>query len=354
MSQNDLQNTIRYNLLPDQVENIPDTIDFWANAYFQFEVTSSKATIKNQERVINLFKQFMLNEVGDLQRMKWTPRLTSSFIDHLRKEVKEKDGVNQRRWSDNTIHTKIAHLKTFSKWIHKYKPFPLGDPTEKLKITPKSNNLDIERALSKSERNIILDAADKLLSSGGVSKDRNRFKNIKKRPKRRHYRPFRNRAIIYTLIETGMRRSAVIKIDLHNVDFDKKIIAVIEKGGLTHKYKISQEGLNAIETYIERERSIDNERWNSPALFLTNSPNKKGDGRLTPQVINLIWKKICDDSKINGKTPHSARHAMGKHIIEKTGNISAVQRQLGHKNVAYSVAYARIGDEELQKVLDDR
>jgi len=45
---------------------------------------------------------------------------------------------------------------------------------------------------------------------------------------------------------------------------------------------------------------------------------------------------------------------MGKHIIEKTGNISAVQRQLGHKNVAYSVAYARIGDDELQKVLDDR
>ncbi|KPA16098.1 Integrase family protein [Candidatus Magnetomorum sp. HK-1] len=127
MSQNDLQKTIRYNLPPDQIEkNISDTIDFWAAAYFKFEVTSSKATIKNQERVIDSFKKIMITEVGDLQRVKWTPRLTSGFIDHLRKEVKEKDGIEQRRWSDNTIHTKIAHLKTFAKWIHKHKPFPLG------------------------------------------------------------------------------------------------------------------------------------------------------------------------------------------------------------------------------------
>ena len=38
---------------------------------------------------------------------------------------------------------------------------------------------------------------------------------------------------------------------------------------------------------------------------------------------------------------------MGKHIIEKTGNIAAVQRQLGHKNVAYSMQYSRITAEEL-------
>ncbi|KPA11155.1 tyrosine recombinase XerD [Candidatus Magnetomorum sp. HK-1] len=89
-------------------------------------------------------------------------------------------------------------------------------------------------------------------------------------------------------------------------------------------------------------------------MDLGSTLNKKGDGRLTPQVINLIWKDVCQKAGVNGKTPHSARHAMGKHIIEKTGNIAAVQRQLGHKNVAYSVAYSRITDDELQKVLDDR
>ena len=39
---------------------------------------------------------------------------------------------------------------------------------------------------------------------------------------------------------------------------------------------------------------------------------------------------------------------MGRHIMNKTGNVAAVQRQLGHKNAAYSLQYARITDAELQ------
>ncbi len=45
---------------------------------------------------------------------------------------------------------------------------------------------------------------------------------------------------------------------------------------------------------------------------------------------------------------------MGKHIMEKIGNVAAIQRQLGHKNAAYSMQYARISAEELSKVLEDR
>ena len=45
---------------------------------------------------------------------------------------------------------------------------------------------------------------------------------------------------------------------------------------------------------------------------------------------------------------------MGKHIIAKTGNIAAVQKQLGHKQPAYAMQYARITAEELERVLDER
>jgi integrase len=69
---------------------------------------------------------------------------------------------------------------------------------------------------------------------------------------------------------------------------------------------------------------------------------------------NQIWDDVCKVADVKGKTPHSARHAMGRYIIEKTGNVAAVQRQLGHKNAAYSLQYARITDEELNVVLDGR
>ena len=44
----------------------------------------------------------------------------------------------------------------------------------------------------------------------------------------------------------------------------------------------------------------------------------------------------------------------GRYIIEKTDNVAAVQRQLGHKNAAYSMQYSRITDEELNVILDGR
>jgi hypothetical protein len=40
--------------------------------------------------------------------------------------------------------------------------------------------------------------------------------------------------------------------------------------------------------------------------------------------------------------------------MNKTGNVAAVQRQLGHKNAAYSLQYARITDAEPQSVVDER
>ncbi|MFC1850874.1 tyrosine-type recombinase/integrase [candidate division CSSED10-310 bacterium] len=164
--------------------------------------------------------------------------------------------------------------------------------------------------------------------------------------------------MVYTLIETGMRREAVTNIDLVEVDFNHKTISVIEKGETKekHKYKVSDEGLEAIKNYIEHERSKDNKKFDSPALFLPagSRPKKQNITRLTTWTINKVWNTVAQKAGVKGKTPHSARHAMGKHIIDKTGNPSAVQKQLGHKNVAYSLQYTRITDREMEDVINDR
>lgn len=55
---------------------------------------------------------------------------------------------------------------------------------------------------------------------------------------------------------------------------------------------------------------------------------------------------------IRGKAAHSARLSCIRG--RQCGNAAAVQRQLGHSNVAYSLQYARITDEELQDLLDKR
>ena len=334
--------------------NLSGSLEWWIDQYFKFEVTTAASSQTVQRRDLSLFLSYIKDETGGDQIAAWTPRLSRSFQDRLRKEIDLKDGEGKRRLSDRTINRVMAHLKTFSKWVHKLKPFALGDPMAKVSLLKVGNGLEIERACSAAERRKILDAADLLLRIGGESKDRNRNKGGDVRPKRKGYRAYRNRAVIYCLLETGMRRAAVVNLDLEDVDFKKKAVSVREKGGLIHRYQISNEGLQAIRNYVDGERKADAKAWQSPALFLPASTVAQSSGRLAVNVVNQIWNEVTEIAGVEGKTPHSARHAMGRHLIEKTGNIAAVQRQLGHKNAAYSMQYARISERELADVIEDR
>ncbi len=91
-----------------------------------------------------------------------------------------KDYLKEKEWrkgkigySNRTINLTIAHLKTFAKWIHKLKLFPLGNPMAKLKLMPFGTGLEVERAITPAERRRILDAADSLPLVGGRSRYRN-------------------------------------------------------------------------------------------------------------------------------------------------------------------------------------
>jgi integrase len=106
--------------------------------------------------------------------------------------------------------------------------------------------------------------------------------------------------------------------------------------------------------YLVHERAQDAARWASPALFLAAATVPRGTGHLTVGVVSTVWNAVCRVAQVQGRTPHSARHAMGKHIIAKTGNIAAVQQQLGHRQAAYAMQYARTTTEALGRILDER
>lgn len=324
-----------------------DTLIFWCEVYFAHAVTTAETSRRVQMRDIGLFIRFAKEE-GVVARPLWSPRLSRAFQDFLRTFRKE---GGSRYWSDRTVNRILAHVKTLARWIHHLAPFPLGNPMQEIRLMAVGSNLDVERALSSTERRRILDAADLLASVGGKSKDRRRNKDTgpSSRPVKKNARPWRNRAMIYTLIETGMRRAAIVNLNLESIDWDRSLINAVEKGGMTHSYPISDQGLNAIRDYIARERSLCKD---SPVLFLPVAANSVG--RLTPLVVNQVWGVVCTLAQVKGKSPHAARHAMGRHIIDKTGNIAAVQRQLGHRNVAYSVQYARVSNREMLDVLNDR
>lgn len=333
------------------VNKYEDDLRHWARIYFETQVTTSPRSQKEQQRDLRVFLSFLDQKFGNTVRTTWSPRASRAFLSSLQQTYRQ-DGC--RQWSDRTINRMLAHLKTFAKWLHHNRPFPLGQPMEKIRMLAIGNQLEIERALTKQERNRMLDAADQLLLVGGLSRDRHRHGGTSP-PRRKGFRPYRNRAIISTLIETDMRRTAVTRLNLVDIDFQRRILAVEEKGGSVQPYPISRQGIDAIKEYLEQEREQDEEKWQSTALFLSPCTNPHGNGRLSPKVINTVWNQVRDFAEVaKDKTPHSARHGMGVFIMEKTGNAAAVQRQLGHKNASFSLQYSRITNDELSRILDER
>ena len=169
-----------------------DLLEDWIDGYFQLEVTTAPSSQAVQRRDLRLFLVFMRGEEKSTARLRWTPRLSYAFRTHLRSTL-EPDG--RRRWRDKTVNRITAHLKTFARWRQKRQPFPLGNPMAKLTPLKLPSVLEIERALTESEQRRLLDAADRLLETGGRSRDRKAHRAAD-RPRRKGYRPYRNRAVV--------------------------------------------------------------------------------------------------------------------------------------------------------------
>lgn len=121
---------------------------------------------------------------------------------------------------------------------------------------------------------------------------------------------------------------------------------------------VSKEAARAISDYLERERPVDVEAWNgSRALFLSvHSRVREGDtlkGRMLTETIRRVIAKIADRAGVDGIHPHLFRHQVG-FLMNERGGITAVQKQLGHKNLTYSATYCQRTDEELSGYLDRR
>jgi integrase len=327
-----------------------DDLAAWLEAYFQLAVTTADASQAVQRRDVGRFLAFMQAEVGHTQRPAWTPRLSRAFVNALRATLSEQGA---RRWSDPTINRILAHLKTFAAWVHRQQPLPLGSPLANLATLTTPTVLALERALTPAEQRQLLDAADLLVDIGGRSRDRRAHGSTGDRPRRKGYRPYRNRAIVYTLLGTGMRRAAIRNLNLAAVDFERRLVTVTEKGGVQQTYHISRDALAAIGDYLAHERPGDAAGRLSPALFLAAASHGKGDGRLSVRSLNSIWTAIAQTAGVSGKTPHAARHAMGKRIMQRTGNVAAVQRQLGHRNASYALQYARPSFSEMEAAINE-
>ena len=145
----------------------------------------------------------------------------------------------------------------------------------------------------------------------------------------------RDTAIILLFLSTGIRCSALYKLDLNSVNWEESTLIVMDKGSKIHKYILPNKTIEALQAWIDKREELLNGR-KEEALFISKNRN-----RVCQCSISDLVKKYTFDIEGKHITPHKLRATFGTHLYNETRDIKFVQDQMGHSNPKTTELYIR-------------
>lgn len=156
----------------------------------------------------------------------------------------------------------------------------------------------------------------------------------------------RDTAIMVLLLNTGIRVSECVGIDMEDINFEDNSIKIVRKGGFESTIYFNGYVAHALQDYIDNERIKYISSNDEKALFL--SSQKK---RMAIRSIQAMVKKYATEA-VPGKnlSPHKMRSTYGTALYEQTGDIRLVADVLGHEDVTTTAKhYAAMKKKHMQQ-----
>lgn len=160
--------------------------------------------------------------------------------------------------------------------------------------------------------------------------------------------PKRDKLILYTLMVTGMRRTALTEINLSDIDVDKKVLVVIDKRNKRQVYYLDDKYINLLNEYLdERNRYVLQREMNSDALFVSYK-----SGRITPASIRTMVSKYSQFALGKSVSPHKLRASFVTLYYEASGHdIVATCKAVGHANIETTNRYIKGKNDSRKKAM---
>lgn len=145
----------------------------------------------------------------------------------------------------------------------------------------------------------------------------------------------RDKAIMLTFLSTGIRSSALRKLDVEDVNLINGTMTVTDKGDEVRTYEIPKILCDSISEWLKYRSNLMS-GYNSNALFISLRRERMS----SRAIYNLVVKyaECIPGKKI---TPHKLRATYGTQLYDKTGDIYFVQDCMGHKNPKTTELYVR-------------
>jgi len=147
--------------------------------------------------------------------------------------------------------------------------------------------------------------------------------------------------IIYTFLKTGLRKSELIYLEWSDIDFEKKLIRVVNK--IAHPTKSYKPRYIPMDQKLEKVlRSI--KKTKNPYVFITE--------RDTLRKNNMI-SKLKTTARIAGieknVTIHMLRHTYASHLVMAGVDLTTVKALLGHSDIHTTMRYAHLAPDHLRE-----
>ena len=139
----------------------------------------------------------------------------------------------------------------------------------------------------------------------------------------------RDRAMIMTLLDTGLRCSEIVQIDLADVDFESRRIKVrFGKGNKQRVVPFAESCSVVLATYLDR-RGLEP----GPLFYASNTHGALSNGiGLKPNGLKQMLRRLGRKTGIKKVHAHRFRHTFATWAIEHDARELDVQYLLGHSS----------------------
>lgn len=151
----------------------------------------------------------------------------------------------------------------------------------------------------------------------------------------------RDRAILFLLLDCGLRASELCGLDADDVDWTSQTVLVrLAKGGKERMVPFGNATRQALASYRSRRGDLE-----SPSLFVTCYGQRFDRFRLLD-----IIRTRCENAGITGVrcSPHTLRHSMAVSYLRNGGDVFSLQKLLGHSDLTMTRRYAELSQTDVQ------
>ena len=276
--------------------------------YLKYERNRSDLTIKNYGEDLRAFKEFY----GNLDsRLSWKS-VDSDIIRDWMESMMDK-GNNA-----TSINRRLSALRSFYRFALARK---LVDKDPVHGVTGPKKGRPLPQFLKENEMDRLLDTESWTES----------FEDV------------RDRMVIMTFYETGIRLSELIGLDDSMVDFSNRQLKVTGKRNKQRVIPFGEELLVTLRDYMKRRDKEVNRQ--SEALFVS----AKGQRMTSSQVRETVRKNLSKVCTLKKRTPHVLRHTFATAMLNNKAGIESVKKLLGHESLSTTEIYTHTTFEQLKR-----